>query len=84
MSEELSAPCREKYWSELNESEQIERLRKQLKFVSKQIGELQQVVHLLNNHSHDQGRITVPFDGNLKTLITSNWSHQAPGDDVYF
>ena len=49
MSEELSAPCREKYWSELNESEQIERLWIQLKFVSEQIGELQHTIRLLND-----------------------------------
>jgi len=62
MDEELKE-SREKYWSELQLEEKIERMRKMVKILMREVGELNDTIAKLRKHSHlDSGEIVVKWD----------------------
>lgn len=46
--------CREKYWTELNDSEKIERMRTEVKRIQYLQKKLDSAVYLLLRHEHNQ------------------------------
>ena len=83
MSQDEIRPCREKYWSEINDEEKVERLRKEVKLLRRQAQEFKTTLLKLREHGHDMtGKPTIP--------LISQGGHgfigqQVPdGDDVYF
>lgn len=52
-------------WSELNDSEKIERLRQQFqanRYLVQRIAELEASVHLLRNHQHINGDVVIRIE----------------------
>ena len=74
---------REKYWSEINEIEKIERMRREVKRHFRQLNELREQIRKLKRHRHNQpdGEIFIPMNyGEYDEIPRPERS----GDDVYF
>jgi hypothetical protein len=57
--------CREKYWSELTDSERIERMRQEVKRCQQDIAMLIRAVIKLERHEHKpDGTLMVPYNEN--------------------
>jgi len=85
MDENMSGPCRDKHWSELTDSEKLERLRKVIKQREWVIESLQKQVEDLLRHSHDVlGCVTVRIDNPVLSGYRNRALTERQGDDTYF
>ena len=80
--EENCVPYREKWWSEIDSDEKIERMRKEVKRIDRAISRMRAQIYRLNHHLHgEQGEL-------LQKLLTTQEEGIVPfdkdGDDVYF
>ena len=73
---------REKYWSELNQDEKIERMRRIVKNQGREVEELKEKVRKLRKHSHmNNGEIVVKFDADEPKFYPGKAHHP---DEEYF
>ena len=82
MDKSANMPCREKYWSEIDSDERIERLRLEVKRLIRQLQEAQDKIFKLSVHQHAS-------DGTMLTRFNEPGGGYMPrsnvqGDDVYF
>lgn len=80
MNEEICG--REKYWSELNDSEKIERMRNQVKSLQEEAKRLRELIFKLLVHKHLDGEIVIPVDSGKSGVdqVRRTWDP----DKVYF
>ncbi len=74
---------REKYWSEINDTEKIERLRKEIKYLKNRISDISSQSYKLEQHEHNAlGKIVVPINsgGSPTGMVTPIGKNK---DDVY-
>jgi len=69
-SEEIKS-YREKYWEECSIEEKIERTRDQVKNLQSVIDRALGQIELLNEHSHQEGKLTVPLGFRFDVKPTS-------------
>ena len=85
MSEELkSSREKEKYWSELDMHEKIERMRGQVKSLQREIRSLNESIRNLSEHNHLNNEIVIPIRSR-HGYGEGEEMRKGPGkDDVYF
>lgn len=74
---------REKYWSELDETGKVERMRAVVQVLQEQMGRLTRDAEVLQHHIHVDDRIAF-FDVPRNLLARQMQRHGIQGDDVYF
>jgi hypothetical protein len=77
-------PMREKYWSEIDESEKVERIRREVKTLIMRVDRLMNKMERIESHSHLDGELVVPLRSNIIESERPNRSHGPNTDDVYF
>ena len=83
MSEELKS-SREKYWSELSDSEKAERMRGQVKNLLRTIREIESSIRNFSEHNHLNNEIVMPIRSR-HGYGEAEQMRRGPGkDDVYF
>jgi hypothetical protein len=85
MSINEGSVMREKYWSELDDQEKIERLRSEVKTLKSQLETLHDLKDMFDVHSHRQpdGQAQVPAHRSYRSRAMGGF--QKLGDDeVYF
>ena len=78
--DECNKTCREKYWSEIDDSEKIKRLRAEIKRLQFRYERLLGSVVQLENHQHIGDNLVVNFD----SPRVQQYSKAEEGDDCYF
>lgn len=74
-------PMRQKYWSELDGQEKVERMREQVKYLQEDIRRLSVLVDKLRGHSHhENGQLLISLEDNRPM----EFRPVKPGDEVYF
>ena len=75
--------AREKYWSELDADGKVERMRRRVKSLQRQVEELQSIVRAMKEHSHtSQGIIVVPLHKRMQD--ESSCSRPGMAEQDYF
>jgi hypothetical protein len=54
--------CREKYWSEMNDSEKVDHLKREVQYMQNHIKTLTDFVSKLITHSHLEGKMVSPIE----------------------
>ncbi len=76
---------RERYWSEIGVEEKIERVRRRIKSLQGYFNGLSDLFNALEDHSHFEGKLMIPFNRRRWTKETGEGGMRGPGkDDVYF
>jgi len=74
----------QKYWSELSESEKIERMREQIKNLQQSIRGLENSIRNLSEHNHLNNEIVMPIRSR-HGYGEGEQMRKGPGkDDIYF
>ena len=74
---------RQKYWSELDDKEKIERMRGIVKNLLESLELQQQKMTKIEKHEHLNGRLVVGLDDNRFGVLPNSYRKQS-GDDIYF
>jgi hypothetical protein len=74
---------RMKYWSELGDSEKIERMRETVHKLLARNDELEKKVRKLEEHSHQDGKIVVPLT-NPFGMSDISAGYRLKSEEVYF
>jgi len=75
---------REKYWSELDDSEKIDRMREIVKQKERAISSIREQLWDLKSHLHVEGKIVVPIEGRDQPRGYSPRIKPGKEDDVHF
>jgi len=79
---DLNKCCRQKYWSEVEDSERIVRLRSQVKRLIQRVDMLEKILQILSCHQHaPDGKMFVPIEKGYENI---NVRACHDGDDVCF
>ena len=85
MEESMKTPCREKYWSEIDEAEKCERMRYRVKQLERSLGSLRSQMSQVLKHQHgDFGILLIPIASCGGEPESSYYRGQKADDDVYF
>jgi len=86
MNDEEMKCEREKYWSEIDIEEKINRTRRAVKHLQADVSMLMKFMRLFQSHSHTpDGSVVIPmFMKDEPCLDNRRYMNTANGDDVYF
>lgn len=84
-----AGPMRQKYWSELGIEEKIERIREQVWLLIHKVDNMNDVVSMLQQHTHQDGVMVIPMNAPIgggmgrvgRARQVNRWEKD---DDVYF
>ena len=84
VEKDFSGPCREKYWSEISIEEKIERMRKEVKSLQREIRSLGDLLQNLSEHNHLNNEIVMPLRSRRGHGEGEQMGRGPGKDDVYF